>query len=412
MRVSETISSCRICNSAKLVEFLDLGDQPPANSLRKDRGEVLPSVPLKLVFCEDCSTVQLSDTVDPGYLFDHYIWVTGTSATAVEYSDTFCKRVMSHLAPTRKAPFVVEVASNDGTFLKRFQDAGCDVQGVDPARNIVAIAESRGVPTQASFFDLRVARELRAGRGEASVVIARNVIPHVKEVHSIIEGMADLIGDHGIGVIEFHYAGKILEELHYDSVYHEHLFYFSLKTLGGLLGRYGLKLFDVEKSPISGGSLVIYFSRRDVAKSGALAQAEDHESRLGLNDLATWQAFAEQSRQHATKLRTMVEDLRGRGVVAGFGASARSSTLLNFCGLDDSDIDFIFDNNELKQGLYTPGSNIEIVPFKGNLDSLKRAASVVILAWNFGKEIEATLRSAGYAGPIVMPLPNDPSLIT
>lgn len=410
MHVSETITCCRICSSADLVEFLDLGDQPPANSLRKSRDEVLPNVPLKLVYCHECATVQLSDTVDPGYLFDHYVWVTGTSPTAVEYSNTFCERVLSHLPPN-KSHFVVEVASNDGTFLQRFQSAGCEVQGVDPARNIVEIALAKGVPTRAAFFDLHIARQLRAEKGEADAVIARNVIPHVKEVHSIIEGMAELIGERGTGVIEFHYAGKIVEELHYDSIYHEHLFYFTLRTISGLLARYGLKLSDVEKSPISGGSLVIYFSRQEQPVSAALADALAREDALGLNALSTWQEFARQSRIHAEKLRAMIVGLRGAGVVAGFGASARSSTLLNFCQLDDDDIDFIFDNNELKQRLFTPGSNIQIVPFNGNGEALARASSVVILAWNFGKEIESALRQAGYTGPIVMPLPNDPSLI-
>ena len=411
MQLSETIRSCRICASEKLVEFLDLGDQPPANSLRKDRSEVLPAVPLKLVFCEACSTVQLSDTVNPEYLFDHYVWVTGTSKTAVEYSDLFCKRVMSRLpAKQDGGAFVVEVASNDGTFLQRFQQAGCRVQGVDPARNIAEIAVARGVPTLNSFFNLDVAKTLRADQGPAGAVIARNVISHVKEIHSIIAGMAHLIEGGGTGVIEFHYLGKILDELHYDSVYHEHLFYFSLKTLGQLLQQYGLKIFDVEQSPISGGSLVIYFSMTETAKSAALVEIEEYETRVSLNALGTWQEFAASSIAHASKLKSMVKSVRQEGVVAGFGASARSSTLLNFCSLSKADIDFIFDNNPLKQGLITPGSNIEIVPFQINPDALKDVAAVVILAWNFGAEIEGLLRSAGYTGPIIMPLPNDPTL--
>lgn len=412
MQVSEKIENCRICESSKLVNVLHLGDQPPANSLRKNRDETLPNIPLKLVFCENCSTVQLSDTVNPNFLFDHYVWVTGTSSTAIEYSQIFCERLMSRLSKNKEnPPFIVEIASNDGTFLKRFVDAGCSVQGVDPAQNIVEIALENGIPTRADFFNRPVAEDICKSKGAASAVIARNVIPHVKEVHSIINGIAHLIGEEGLGVIEFHYARKIIDELHYDSVYHEHLFYFSIKTMGGLLERYGMKIFDVEESPISGGSLVVYFSRVDKEKSDALREIESYEDRVGMNELSTWQQFSKACQDHAKSLTAMIHKAKESGPVIGYGASARSSTLLNFCGLSDSDLDFIIDKNELKQGLITPGSGIEIIPLGPDLEVLMNASAVVMLAWNFEKEIEKEIRALGYTGPIIMPLPNEPRVI-
>jgi hypothetical protein len=412
MQVSKKIQSCRICQSSKLVECLDLGDQPPANSLRESRDDVLPLVPLKLLFCQDCFTVQLSETVNPEYLFEHYVWVTGTSSTAVEYSSLFCDRVLSHLPKDREdSPFIVEVASNDGTFLQRFIEAGCRVQGVDPARNIVEIAEKLGVPTLATFFNRAVAENISAAQGEAAVVIARNVIPHVKEIHSIIDGISHLVGEAGIGVIEFHYARKILDELHYDSIYHEHLFYFSMKTLGGLLERYGMKIFDVDVSPISGGSLVVYFSRHEKEKTDALLEIEEYEKRVGMNELQTWEAFAEQCKEHAESLKKIIAEAKENGSVIGYGASARSSTLLNFCGLDSNDIDYVIDKNELKQGLVTPGSDIDIVPLNAEAGALNDVAAIVMLAWNFEKEIEKELRAIGYKGPIIMPLPGAPRII-
>lgn len=410
MSVSESIASCRICDSKDIEPFLDLGNQPPANSLRKDLDEVLPLVPLTLVFCHNCSTIQLSDTIKPDYLFRHYVWVTGTSATAQKYSETFCARALTRLKAQRTQPFVVEVASNDGTFLQRFKTAGCRVQGIDPALNIAEIAIKRGIPTDTSFFDVKVAERLRREQGEANLVIARNVIPHVKEVHSIVEGMAHLIGSQGVGIIEFHYAGTILDELHYDSVYHEHLFYFTLKTLGHLLARHGVRIFDIERSPISGGSLVVYFSKQEAPRSQVLDEIERSEEASGLNSIATWRRFAERCHEHSEKLTELILEAKKLGSVVGFGASARSSTLLNFCKLNNSFIDYIFDNNELKQGLYTPGSNIKIVAFENGAKPLDKAAAVVVLAWNFGDEIEAALRRSGYKGPIIVPLPNDPQV--
>ncbi len=413
MQISEEITKCRICESVSLVDVLDLGEQPPANHLRKNVDDEVHFIPLKLVFCRDCSTIQISHTVNPGYLFSHYVWVTGTSSTAHEYAKTFRDRVLDRVDTSVDAevPFIVEVASNDGTFLKEFQQSDCRVLGIDPAENIAKIAQDNGVPTRADFFNKTVADEVRTEHGGASVAIARNVIPHVKEVHSIIEGMADLIGEQGLGVIEFHYAKNIVDELHYDSVYHEHLFYFSLQTLGGLLKRHNLSIFDVERSPISGGSLVIYFSQTPRAKSAALIELEGQEKSLGLNDLETWLEFSQSCQSHAKTFVDMVKEARNSGRVVGYGASARSSTLLNFCDLDKSDLDFVIDKNELKHGFVTPGSDIPIVPLDGDKAQFDDVSAVVMLAWNFEKEIEKELRGLGYTGSIIMPLPNAPRII-
>ncbi|PHR10161.1 MAG: hypothetical protein COB29_00850 [Sulfitobacter sp.] len=412
MPINETIVKCRICDSKSLVDILDLGNQPPANSLRKSSEEILPLVPLKLVFCKECSTVQLSDTVDPEFLFSHYVWVSGTSATANEYSKVFCSRVLDKLAPSsEEKPFIVEIASNDGTFLKQFQSRGCQVLGVDPAKNIAAIAESSGVKTKVNFFNESVADEIADEFGTVSAVIARNVIPHVKEIHSIISGMSNLLENNGTGIIEFHYVRNILEELHYDSVYHEHLFYFSLKTIGGLLEQYGLHLFDVEESPISGGSLVIYFSKDAKPKSENLQEKEAQEKELKLNDLETWHEFATACKKHASELVSIIEDAKKQGNVIGYGASARSSTMLNFCDLSVKDLDLVIDKNPLKQGLLTPGSDIPIVALDGTLAQFDNVQAIVLLAWNFGKEIESELRQIGYTGAIIMPLPNSPGIL-
>jgi hypothetical protein len=404
MQIFEEIKKCRICDSKEIIKFMDLTDQPPANSLRAELSENLQNVPLQLVHCSNCSTVQLSATVDPKYLFSHYVWVTGTSKTANEYSKFFSTNVIQR--SNVEKPFVVEIASNDGTFLKDFAAKGCQILGVDPAKNIAEMATQAGVPTMAEFFNLETAQIVKEKYGSADIVFARNVIPHVKEVHSIIEGIANLLKEDGLGVIEFHYSQIILDELHYDSVYHEHLFFYSLQSMIYLLNHYDLKPFDLTRSPISGGSLVIYFSKNQRNQTTELTDALRDEKNNKTNELQTWNDFAAACEKHAKQLKSIVEEYKTKGPVIGYGASARSSTMLNYAGLNNEVIDCIIDKNPLKHGRYTPGTNIPIISFEEGKKLFNKCGSILLLAWNFEKEITEELRSNGYNGSIIVPLPS------
>lgn len=416
MNVFETITECRVCASSNLSEVLDLGDQPPANSLRTDVAMVLPRVPLILLFCNNCSTVQLSASVEPEFLFQHYLWVTGTSSTAKTYSEIFAKQVFSRLqsaedSKEKHSAFVVEVASNDGTVLKQFQNLGCRVLGVDPAKNVAQLAIENGVPTRADFFNVEAAKQIVSDEGAADIIIARNVIPHVKAIHPVIEGMSKVIKSSGLGVIEFHYADTIAKELHYDSIYHEHLFYFSLKTLSGLLKRYGLFAYDLMHSPISGGSLVLFLSKENLPMSKDLLSLKKKEAESGLNNLSTWEKFASESRAHSRIFADTVISASAKGEVVGYGASARSSTLLNFCNLGHDHLSHIIDRNPLKHGYYAPGSDIPIVSYEEGVSKLRAINDIVLLAWNFEQEIVRDLRSLDYGGRFIIPLPGQARVI-
>jgi SAM-dependent methyltransferase len=400
--IFESIECCRLCQSKNILDVLDLGDQPPANSLYKF-GETEPvPVPLRLVFCEDCSTVQLGESVDPQYLFSEYIWVTGTSTTADQYSREFAKNALAKCVASQ--PSVAEIASNDGTFLRRFLDSGCDVLGIDPAKNIADVATNKGVPTLAEFFTVDLAKRLVEEKGQKDIVFARNVLPHVKEILSVVEGIKTLLIEDGVGIIEFHDAGLILKELHYDSIYHEHLFLFSLKTMSQLLAKYGLYVFDIMPSPISGGSWVIYFSAKVRSKTENVLKAEQHEQETGINTYERWLEFAEQTKAHGKDLKEMVSENKGK--IVAYGASARSSTLLNFCGINSDHISFIIDKNPLKHGLLTPGSNIPVISFEQGLEEIKKVDKILLLAWNFKDEIVRDLRNAGFSGEFIIPFPN------
>jgi hypothetical protein len=408
--LSETIRNCRIGDCGELTEILDLGAQPPANSLRRSRTELLPAIPLVLCQCDGCGTVQLTETVSPQYLFHDYVWVTATSEVARDYSRVFCENVLSR-CPARKLA-ILEVASNDGTFLQRFRQSGHNVVGVDPAKNVAAMAETGGIPTIVAFFGLEVARRIVADRGHSDVVFARNVIPHAAHVHDVVAGMAHCLADSGIGAIEFHRADVVLEELQYDSIYHEHLVYHSLHSIEMLIGRFGLRSFDVTESPISGGSFVVYFSKLRRPLSTTYQEKLGHEAQLEINRVRPWREFAGRCEAHRNALHVMVEDNKRKGKrLIGYGASARSSTMLNFCGIDRHHLDLLADRSPLKHDRYTPGTDILITDPK--VAFATHPDVVLLLAWNFQNEIFGQIRTEqGWNGEVIVPLPGEPRTVT
>ena len=406
--ISNPITCCRLCGSTDLDLLLDLGAQPPANSLRTNREQHLESIPLAICRCRNCTTVQLTETVAPEQMFRDYVWVTGTSQTARDYSHTFFEHVYRRC--NREHLFVIEVASNDGTFLQRFREQGHTVLGVDPAQNLALAAESAGIPTLPEFFGLEVANRLTELHGHADAVIARNVLPHVPDPNDVVAGMAHCLNATGIGAIEFHWVDKILSELHYDSIYHEHAFYYSLHSIKQLLERHALTLFDVSESPISGGSLVAYFAKTPQAATPALDEKLAWEETSGLATLAIWREFATRSLEHRSQLKAMVEaELKAGKRVIGYGASARSSTLLNFCGIDHRHLVCIADQSPLKHNRYTPGTDVLIVAPEKALS--EHPDTILLLAWNFKDEILQRLNDIGFHGNVIIPLPNSPQLL-
>ncbi|MBA3052134.1 class I SAM-dependent methyltransferase [bacterium] len=403
----KSIRKCRVCGYGEIKTILALGRQPLANSLNKKVDNNEKKYPLTIAFCPKCSLVQLKETVRKEVLFDRYVWVTGTSATAQKYSETFFKRTVK-TAGLRKGDIVVEIASNDGTFLKPFIKKGYNVLGVEPAANIAAMANRSGVNTVNKYWDMECAEFIVSKLGKPKALIARNVIPHVSELHEVIEGIYECLSPEGTGIIEFHESGKILKELHYDSIYHEHLCFFSIKSMTYLLKMHGLKPYHIDISPISGGSFVIYFSKRVKKKSPEYRKLEAGEKRNAVNNFLSWAKFADRAKRHRKESRSIMKKFKGKTVI-GFGASARSSTYLNFCGFNRSHMKAIIDNNKLKQGLYAPGSALPIVSFKNGFRM--KPSLIFILAWNFRDEIIAECSKNGYKGDYLVPFPKKPVLI-
>jgi len=399
------LTECRVCGSKDLRPFFDLGNQPLANSLLDSVTQSEEAYPLALTQCGSCALVQLTYTVPPEKLFSEYVWVTGTSSTAHAYAEVFCDRLLAR-AGTSKG-YVLEVASNDGTFLRPFIQKGVAVLGIDPARNIAEMAEQSGVPTRAIFWGEAEAQKLRAEKGAADILFARNVLPHVNDQQDFVRGCRVMLDENGVLAVEAHDASIILKELHYDSIYHEHMCYFTFLTLEKLLNDAGLFIFDLEMSPISGGSMVVYARIRKEEESTTIIARRVREEAEKINAAETWKSFAQTSAEHKDAFVGILKEAKEKGErVVGYGASARSSTLLNFAGIDPDLITVIADKNPFKQNKYTAGTRIKILSPEQILEG--KPDTIVLLAWNFTDEIQRYLASLGFKGSYIIPLPGDP----
>lgn len=407
MNIYKKVKKCRICYGSRLLHILNLKDQPPANSLRNHLNDKIRSIPLNLMFCKDCCTVQLQETVKPDYLFSDYIWVTGTSDRIKSYSNLFVNNIIKKYSGKNKK--ILEIASNDGTVLKKFKKENFSCLGIDPAKNLAKLAKKKGIKTISKFFNYQLSSEIKKKYGVQGIIFARNVIPHVENIHSVVKGISNLIdkNNKSLVAIEFHNSSSILNELHYDSIYHEHIFFFSIQTISNVFKKYGLFSFDIFKSPISGGSWVLFFSKKRNKKSISLKKLEEYEKRNKINRFVRWKKFSRESITHSKKLKDKISYINKKlnKKMIAYGASARSSTMLNFSGLNNQHISFIMDKNKMKDRKFTPGTDIKIISLSKCLSLIKKEKYLLILAWNFKKEIIIFLKEKGFKGKFLIPLP-------
>lgn len=402
-------STCRSCGHDDLVTFLSLGTTPLADALvdesRADEPEA--RFPLDMAFCPVCSLVQITEDVPPEVLFvANYLYFSSFSDMLLQHSRDHALTLIQRqgLGP---GSLVVEVASNDGYLLKNFVDAGIDVLGIDPAPDQAEAARAAGVPTLEEFFGVDLARRLLAeGRG-ADVIIANNVMAHVPDLNGFVSGIAELLTEDGVATIENPYVRDLIDHCEFDTVYHEHHCYFSCTAIDTLVRRNGLYLNDVEYFPsLHGGTLRWYLGRReDVSPTVTRYLEEERES--GLTSSAYYTDFARRVETLRDDLRTMLGDLRAQGkTVAGYGAAAKGATMLNYCDLDRSFVDFVVDRNVHKQGKLMPGTGQPILDTSALIE--RRPDYVLLLAWNFADEIVAQqadyLRSGGrFITPVPTP---------
>jgi SAM-dependent methyltransferase len=378
---------CRICKSKDLKVVLDYGNVALADSFI-DKTEVYSErkYPLRLCMCLTCSHIQIDDIIDPSILFEHYVWNTGVSKSIVKFSEELYERLISTYGSNN--PNVLEIACNDGSILSVFKDNGCEVLGVDPAKNIVEIAQGRGIPALPRFFNLETARYVKDNYGLKDVIIARNVLAHVSDLHGLVEGIKLLLADKGFVSLEFPQLKTTFQELQYDQVFHEHIGFHSLDSVIKLFNIYEMEVFDVEELWIHGGSLRVFVQHNGGPRKvqSSVSRLIEEEIKIGLLSLDSWIDFGLRAQAHAVSLRSEIERLKDSGQkVIIYGASGKGQSLLQFCGIDKDLIDCVIDKSEMKQGKLTPGTHIPIYPPSFIEES---GASVILLcAWNFANEI-------------------------
>jgi SAM-dependent methyltransferase len=403
-------SVCRACGSG-IEPFLRFGALPLANAL-VDPGDPADGeqVPLTATYCPSCHLVQLAETIDPAHLFDRYVYFSSQSPEFVKHAETLAHRVIAQRRLTG-ASQVIEIASNDGYLLQHYRHAGIPVLGIDPAVNIADVARRRGIKTICEFFSPRLAASLSAEGCQADVLHAHNVLAHMPDLNGVLQGIAIMMKADGIAIIEFPYLLDLIDRLEFDTIYHEHFFYFSLTPLAKLFARHGLQIIDVERLPVHGGSLRLFVARNNDPQPAIVKCMLAQERQWGVADFQTYLRFAAAVAELRPKLRELLTGLKARGhSIAAYGAAAKGATLLNYCRIGRDTIDAVFDRSPFKQGLAMPGSRIPIRPADDLVHS--QPDYTLLLAWNFAAEImhqQAEYRGRG--GQFIVPVP-EPEIVS
>ena len=405
MKASMRRVTCRICGGRDLVSVLDLGETPPANAfLRKEQFAEEVTFPLALYFCRTCSLLQLLDVVDPAILFKDYHYLTGASAPLVEYFERYAKDVIVPLVSS-PGDLVVDIGGNDGVLLSFLKDR-VRVLNIDPAGNLSEQSEARGVPFHRAFFSAKTASEIVAKYGTATVVVANNVFAHIDPIRDVFEGVAQLIGPKGTLIFQVHWAKHLIDEKCFDQIYHEHLCFYSLHAAKYLVEMTGMKVFDVDLVLSQGESLRIYASNETRESHERVKALLDIEKEAGLNWEEMFLQFGRAVERDKEKLRAILLDLIAQNKrIVGYGATAKSSTLLNYCRIGPDILEYITDTTPLKQGLYSPGMHIPIVSPERLLHDTPDY--ILLLAWNYKASIlenEKALRNRGVK--FVVPIPD------
>jgi SAM-dependent methyltransferase len=398
--------SCRSCGRGGPKLVLSLGETPLADVLVTEAGLAGRdlTVPLDLVFCPRCRLVQITETVSPEILFaGEYPYFASVSTTR---SDAARRLAHALIERFRLGPggLVIEPGSNDGYLLRHFVEKGIGVLGIDPARPPAQEAVRIGVPTRCDFFTLDLARGLRREGTAADVVVGNNVLAHVADLNGFVEGTALLLKDDGVFVAEVAYLVDMLAQSAFDTIYHQHLCYFSILSLDALFRRHGLEIFDVDRLEAQGGSLRVYVGRNRPA-SRRLEAMREEEERLGIATGAAYGGFKDRVEGIREDLRALLADLKGAGRrIAGYGAAAKATTLLSYDGIGRDVLDYVVDLNAFKQGRYLPGVRLKICPPSRLLED--KPDDVLLLAWNYESEVrrqEASYLEGG--GRFIVPIP-------
>lgn len=399
---------CRMCRRERLETYLDMGLHPPADEFRrKDQLEQpVMHYPLKVRLCLDCGLSQLSCIVSPEILYQHdYPYEASTTAAGRKHFSDFAEAAARRLN-LKPGDLVIDVGSNVGVLLEAFRAGGAKVLGVEPAANIARLAQRRGIETLVDFFSPDLAEQVCASHGQAALITGSNVFAHVDDVASFMKAVERLLKPEGVFIFESPDMLSLVRNLEYDTIYHEHLSYLSLKPVVRFLTEFGMEVFDVQKQTIHGGSARVFIARKGVRPvDPSVAAFLEEEDRFELHSIDTMRAFTRRVMESRDKLLWLLRSLKKEGArIAALSAPAKGMSLLNFCRLGRETIDFATEKSSLKIGRYTPGDNIPVLPDSALLERMPSHA--LLLAWNFADEIMGNLseyRSRG--GKFILPVP-------
>lgn len=399
---------CRFCENKKLIQVIDLGYQPAANAFltKKQLSSHENRFPLKVNFCSKCGQLQLTHVVSPDILFRNYVYVSSTSPVFIAHFEDYARSVYKKLN-LNKNSFVIDIGSNDGILLKPFKKLGTRILGVDPALEIAKKASKNGIETLPEYLDQKLAERIVKKYGYADLITANNVFAHVPYIDELILAVKKLLKKDGVLIIEAPYLVDFLKKNLFDTIYHEHVSYLSIRPLTVLFKRFDMEVFDVERTDSHGGSIRVF-----VKKAESKRQVQDavkkfilNEKILGLGKLTTYTKFAKKIEKNKQDLNKILKKIKSqKKTIVGYGAPAKGNTLLNYFRIGKETLDYIVDDSEYKQGLFTPGTHILVVPSKKI--SKDKPDYVLILAWNFADSIMKKLSDYKKGGgKFIIPVP-------
>ncbi|MAM42367.1 MAG: hypothetical protein CMO13_03415 [Thaumarchaeota archaeon] len=395
---------CRSCNHKEFLEFISLKRQPPANAfLKEDDFDKEISYPLDVTCCKNCLLVQLTEEsyIPRDKLFLDYAYASSISGGLRNHFTELANQLKSEFNPK----IVVDIGSNDGVLLKPLLELGCEAIGVEPAANLAKQANVNGLTTLCSYFNKEIVDKIISDSGHADIVVASNVFAHLDEYHDIIENIKSLLSENGTYIVEVQYFADMIKDMTFDNIYHEHVLYYTIHSMINLFDKHNMNVYKVEKIPTHGGSIRGYISKTNNPRHHSVDDLLKEEKQNGIDDLHTLEKFNDQLQNNINEIRELFNRLSNeKKRIFGYGAPAKSSTMINSIGLDNSNVELIIEDSPLKQGLFTPGSHIPITGPEILQD--ETPDYLMIFAWNYADEIIAKVEEKHPNLNYIIPMPN------